>query len=229
MGVMRAFDRLRAAVIGRGPWVRILGLGALFSGVALLVNILWNISLPLALATSAVLLGLSSAAVWRRATPDERHWLLRRVALGIGAGLIATLSYDTTKAILSLLDPSPYNPFDLIRIFGRLLLGPDTADPLASVAGGAFHLLNGTSFAVAFTLLARRRYVPLGVLWGLFLETFQLTLFPGWLNIKFYTEFVQISSLSHVVYGLVLGSLVRYAESRFGPGNRPASTRMGAT
>jgi Na+/proline symporter len=226
---MGALDRLRAVLLGRGPWVRILGLGALFSGVALLVNILWNISLPVALATSAALLALSAAAVWRRAMPDDRRWLVRRVALGIGVGLVATLSYDTSKAILSALDPSPYNPFDLIRIFGRLLLGPNTPDPLASIAGGAFHLLNGTSFAIAFTLLVRRRYVLLGVLWGLFLEIFQLTLYPGWLNIKFYNEFVQISSLSHVVYGLVLGTLVRYAEPRFGPGNRSASTERGAT
>jgi hypothetical protein len=34
---------------------------------------------------------------------------------------------------------------------------------------------------------------------------FQLTLYPGWLNIRLYAEFAQISAISHVVYGLVLG------------------------
>ena len=46
-----------------------------------------------------------------------------------------------------------------------------------------------------------------GVGWGLFLETFQLTLYPGWLNITTYKEFVTISFLGHIVYGLVLGAL----------------------
>ena len=46
-----------------------------------------------------------------------------------------------------------------------------------------------------------------GVGWGLFLETFQLRSTPGWLNITTYKEFVTISFLGHIVYGLVLGAL----------------------
>jgi hypothetical protein len=48
-----------------------------------------------------------------------------------------------------------------------------------------------------------------GVAWGLFLELFQLTLYPGWLDIRLYREFAMISSLGHVVYGLVLGAGTR--------------------
>ena len=46
-------------------------------------------------------------------------------------------------------------------------------------------------------------------MWGLFLETFQLTLYPGWLDIRTYSEFATISALSHVVYGATLGLLAR--------------------
>lgn len=73
------------------------------------------------------------------------------------------------------------------------------------------HLLNGTSFGVAYLFLfARdgrtsvRRALLTGVGWGLFLETFQLTLYPGWLDIRLYQEFATISALSHIVYGATL-------------------------
>ena len=49
-----------------------------------------------------------------------------------------------------------------------------------------------------------------GAAWGLFLETFQLTLYPQWLGISLIDEFVRISALSHVAYGVSLGMLVRW-------------------
>ncbi len=201
-------------VVGR-PTARLLGAFALFSGVALLVNILWSVSLPLALAVTAAILVAASAAVWQRTSRPDRAWLIRRVAAGAGIGVVATLAYDVTKATLSQLDPSPYNPFDAVRVFGTLLLGGGAGEPLTSLVGTGFHFLNGVSFAVAFALLARGRFVVLGVGWGLFLETFQLTLYPGWLGIRLVQEFTQISAASHVIYGLVLGGLVGYADRRF--------------
>jgi hypothetical protein len=45
--------------------------------------------------------------------------------------------------------------------------------------------------------------------WGLFLETFQLSLFPGWLSIQFVAEFATISFAAHLVYGATLGTIVR--------------------
>ena len=49
---------------------------------------------------------------------------------------------------------------------------------------------------------------------ALFLEVFQLTLYPGWLDIGFYAEFVQISAISHLVFGATLGMVVRYGLRR---------------
>ena len=45
--------------------------------------------------------------------------------------------------------------------------------------------------------------------WGLFLEAFQVALFPNWLGITFYGEFVTISASSHLVYGVILGLACR--------------------
>jgi hypothetical protein len=182
-----------------------LGAGALFSGAALLAHILAGIALPLALALTAVLLLLVVWSVWRRAAAAERQRLTGRAVIGLGAGVAATLTYDVAKYALAQWDPSPYNPFEAIRVFGLLLTGPAAPAGLSLAAGIAFHLLNGIAFGIAFCFLFGRRGIIAGIGWGLFLELFQLTLYPGWLDIRFYDEFVRISALSHAVYGAVLG------------------------
>lgn len=201
---------------------RLIGLFALFSGVALLMNIIGRVSLPLALAGTATLTILGVGLSVRRQPPEARRWTIRTAAVGAAIGLVATIAYDVTKAILSQLDPSPYNPFEALRIFGQLLLNTDATTADVYLAGGAFHFLNGTAFAVAYAFLfgrdgatTRRRAVLTGMGWGVFLEIFQLTLYPGWLSIQFYTEFATISALSHLVYGATVGLLARAGLRRY--------------
>lgn len=199
----------------------LLAFGGVFSGVALLLNILGGISLGLALLVMTALLVGIFVIVLMVSSAESRGWMLRTVAVGIGVGLSATLIYDATKTLLSQLDPSPFDPFHAIQIFGQLLVGSG-ADPfLVTAAGTAFHLLNGTSFGVAYMFLfardgaiSMRRALLTGIGWGLFLETFQLTLYPGWLDIRLYQEFATISALSHIVYGVALGLLGRWVLRR---------------
>ncbi len=193
---------------------RLVGVLALFSGAALLTHIIWRVSLPLALGMAVLVLLISAATLWRRATAPQRAMLARLLKVGTASGLIATVSYDATKFALSQLDPSPYNPFEAIRIFGTLLVGERASGVAIYGAGTAFHLLNGVSFGVAYCFLFRRQGIIAGVAWGLFLEMFQLTLYPGWLNIRLYSEFAQISALSHIVYGLVLGKACQVGLTR---------------
>jgi hypothetical protein len=188
----------------------------MFSGIALLIYILAGVSLVLGLVVgaAAMLAGLTFAMVMSSA--DERRRIIRTIAVAAASGFVATIAYDASKSVLSQLDPSPYNPFEVIRIFGGLIVG-EAADPgLILVAGTSFHLLNGTAFGITYAFLfARggdttwRRALATGVGWGLFLETFQLTLYPGWLDIRLYAEFATISALGHVVYGATLGTLAR--------------------
>ena len=193
----------------------LLALLALFSGIALLLNIVGRVNLraALALTLSVMVLGLA-LVLWRATTPDRRL-IGRSIAIGAVAGFIATLAYDLSKAGLSVLDPSPYNPFHAIRVFGELLAGPDAGERAVVTAGAAFHLLNGTMFGIAYVFLFARdgaippgRALATGVGWGVFLELFQLTLYPGWLDIRTYAEFATISALGHVVYGATLGTIV---------------------
>jgi hypothetical protein len=113
--------------------------------------------------------------------------------------------YDLTKFILSHLDSTLYNPFEAIRIFGVVLVGKSASSMTTYLVGAGYHGFNGIMFGIAFAFLFGRRGVVAGIAWGFFLEAFQLALFPGWLNIKAYQEFAQVSALSHLAYGTVLG------------------------
>lgn len=191
--------------------MRLVGLLALFSGVALLIHILSGISLGLALGVATAIVLLAFASIWFGAGAVARGRIRSLLRIGSISGVVATLAYDLAKLGLSRLDPSPFDPFGALPVFGQLLLG-DAAGPSATLAAGAaVHLLNGVSFGVAYCFLLGDRGVVAGIVWGLFLETFQLTLYPGWLDIRLLREFVQVSGLSHVVYGAVLGSLCRRA------------------
>ncbi|HEX7472378.1 MAG TPA: hypothetical protein VF323_04795, partial [Candidatus Limnocylindrales bacterium] len=179
------------------PWIRrrptplaVAGVASLANGLALLLYILGRVPLPLLLAVTWTVAVLALATMGALSEPSNRARLRRYIAIGFAAGIVATLAYDVTKAILSQVDPSPFNPFEATRIFGTILIGVDAPPTLIAIVGWAFHLTNGCTFAIAFgCLFARggrisvRRGILTGMAWGLFLETFQLALYPGWLDI----------------------------------------------
>jgi hypothetical protein len=183
---------------------RILGAAALFSGAALVAHILSGISLRLTLLFTAALLAVAILLTARRSTPKGREWLRRLAIAGSIAGAVATICYDAAKYALSRLSPTQYNPFEVVHAFGMLLAGSGASPAMIYGAGVAFHLLNGVSFGIAFSFLFRRRSVLTGIAWGLFLEIFQLTLYPGWLDIRSYAEFMRVSVVAHIIYGVVL-------------------------
>ena len=184
---------------------QVIGLSLLFSGVALITYIVSGVSLRLGLGLGALVPLAAFRLVWKRTGTDSRRRLVLQLKVGFAAGVIATGAYDITRFTLSRLDPTPYNPFEVIRIFGMLLVGASAGPIVVYSAGAAFHILNGLCFGIAYWLLFGRYGVGAAVVWGAFLEVFQLTLYPGWLNIRFYREFAQISATSHLVYGAVLG------------------------
>jgi hypothetical protein len=203
--------------VGWWPTVRaLLGIGALFSGAALLAYLLARVALPLALAFTTGTLAVAVAFIVWRSNPVRRRRIALTALAGGLAGIAATLAYDASKFVLSHLDPSPFDPFEATRQFGLILVGQSAGEVPTLVAGWAFHLLNGTSFGVAYTFLfglsagsSRSRALLSGIAWGLFLEAFQLLLYPGWLGITLVAEFTRISAASHVVYGALLAIGVR--------------------
>jgi len=195
-----------------------IGVVLLSNGAALVVHIVRGIPLPplvlgfWAAGLLAILWAFVNAQAWMRAR------LRRTFVLGVVAGILATLAYDAAKTLLSQLDPGPWNPFEATRMFGVALLGESAPDAAVRAIGWLFHLSNGATFGMSFAfvfgrLAARNAIwaVILGAAWGVFLETFQLVLYPGWLGIGTgaMREFQQVSFLAHVVFGATLGLLVR--------------------
>ncbi len=212
---------------------QVLGLLTLFSGVALLLNILGNIDLRLAFASTTLVMLGAAAFVLRGQTPEDRRRILRSLGIGAASGVVATVAYDVTKATFGVLDPSPFDPFHAIAVFGQNLAGADAGATPILIAGWGFHLLNGTAFGVGYTMLFARegatsvRFALLsGLAWGIFLESFQLALYPGWLNINSIGEFAASSLLGHMVYGLSLGAVSRtLLRQGLGPRLRPEADR----
>jgi len=195
---------------------RVIAFLALFSGIALVLNILFQVDLRVGLVGMAAILGSIFAFTMRRAGPEGRRAIFRTIGYGAVAGLIGTLAYDVARVVMTTIDPSPIAPFEAVFRFGQLLVGSATRDAAVTLSGAAFHILNGTAFGVAFALavvgrgtITLRRVVVLGTAWGMFLEAFQATLYPDWLGIRYLSEFLTITALGHVVYGTTMGASSR--------------------
>lgn len=200
----------------------VLGLAALFSGIALLANILLDVSLVAGLLTAGGALGTGLLVAYVRADEVDRRHLVGVARAGFVAGIGSTLVYDVVRAVLGRLDPSPFNPFGAIRVFGSLLLGEGAGSAAILVAGLALHFVNGTCFGLSYAALfgqdgqrSLSSAAITGLSWGLFLELFQATLYPSWLRISALSEFLLISSLGHVAFGLSLGLMARSLLNRW--------------
>jgi hypothetical protein len=209
-----------------------IGLAAGFSGVAVILSIVSGVTLWIAEAALILVPLTGTILVARRAPPPVvlEIWRIARAGLLIGAA--ATLVYDATRTGLSVLDPSPYNPFEAIRQLGLGMLPAGASPAMVLAAGCAVHLVNGGSFGVIYAVFAGRRADTLraalvsGIAWGLTLELIQSILYPGWLHITtVLQEFLVISGLGHLMYGVTLGLGVRRLLHQGPPRETVPSTR----
>lgn len=136
--------------------------------------------------------------------------IARRIALGVRAGTIATLVMTAYRIPISgSLPPT--------AAFLAKLLGGDPDDH--SIAGLALHLAYGAGGGVAFALLStafrgpdadvrgEAQGVLLGVIYGLLLSAFGVrALLKGLLDMDLAADERLVFHVSHVVYGLTLGT-----------------------
>ena len=177
----------------------------LATGAALVVHILANVSLGLSLIGAAVIVVPLAALSWRRLTPEGRSALLQRTVIGLLTGLLATLCYDGSRWFVVTVFHDTFWPFDVFPVFGYAIAGSDISRNTAAIIGTVYHYGNGVLFAVAYAILLGPRGWWAGILWALGLETLMLSLYPGWLHPKAFSEFVSVSFIGHIVYGAVLG------------------------
>jgi hypothetical protein len=134
----------------------VVGLASLANGVALVLHIIGGLPLGGLLAVVWLIAAVAIGAIGFVGGPSVRAGIVRTVAVGLAVGLTATLLYDATKALLSQLDPTPYDPFETTRVFGRILIGAGAPTTAIAIVGWAFHLINGSTFAIAFACLFAR-------------------------------------------------------------------------
>jgi hypothetical protein len=190
------------------------GAAFLATGVGLLAYIASGISL---LVTAAAAAGVAAfAVIWidRRLDDERRRALRRRIYVGVWAGLLATVAYDTSRLVLIEVTGIRFWPFDIFRVFGEALFGTAFGPRVTRIAGFLYHLANGLGFGVAYSVWWGRRGVFAGVLFAMGLELCMVIVYPGWLQMKAIGEFLQVSVIGHLVYGSVLGWSARRALNR---------------
>ena len=184
----------------------VLGVGALFSGAALVTTIVTRA--PLSLTMGLLFAFVTVVASWRLRglTPDLRLVVRRRAATGLLAGLLGVLAYDLTRLLMVTIFSFQVHPYDTFPIFGQLIIGGDKGTA-QWVVGTGYHYLNGVMFAVGLCMLLPGRRWLFGVAWALGLEAFTLTFYPGWLHMHdiVLQEFTVVSMTGHLAYGTTIG------------------------
>lgn len=181
-------------------------LAMLFSGASLLVAVYLNFSLALALGLLGIAALSCMGLVWVNISELRRKLLKRQLIVGLIAGIAATLAYDIARLLLVYFGQMHINPFETFNVFGKLIVGSDMPRNITLPVGTIYHFLNGICFAIAYTIMLGARNWKFGIVWAFVLESFMLTLYPGWLNLDaVIKEFVAVSLVGHVVYGSVLG------------------------
>jgi hypothetical protein len=218
--VRRAIARYTTPTFGWGRvgyWILLPFAG----GLGLLA---WGLTkLPMRVLVGVFLVsGLILWAVGRyRLDSVRRAELGRRVRIGMVGGLLATAAYDLVRFGLVSVVQWSLEPWGAIPLFGRLFVGPNHSTATLYAVGLAYHfILNGIGFATAYTVLVRRPHPVTGVLWAMGLEAAMALLYPSILIIKQYGEFLTMSVVGHLCYGLVIGGWARWrlARDRVDPG-----------
>lgn len=138
----------------------------------------------------------------------------KRITGGLIGGCLATAAYDLSRYLLVLLFPYHLWPFEALPLFGQLLIGSAFSWSTMLLAGILYHAFNGIGFGIAYSILFAPSGWPVGILWAFVLEGLMLATYPNWLQMTLLEEFVSISIVGHVAYGVVLGSFCKWYANR---------------
>jgi hypothetical protein len=200
-----------------------LGILAFGSGLAFVAYVLSGISLAVTLAVVVVAGGFAGSYLWAHSSPRRREVARARARAGVLAGVAALVAYDVSRWMLVEVVGFEFRPFEAFGAFGRALWGAGADGWWVTASGVAFHVSNGLTFALGYTLLARRPGPTSGVVFALGLEVAMVALYPNWLRIQAVDEFLQVSMLGHVAYGATLGWTARALLHRQGTASRAVS------
>ncbi|MBI3910699.1 MAG: hypothetical protein HY320_07175 [Armatimonadetes bacterium] len=182
------------------------------SGAAIIAHTLALV--PLAYAVPFVVLPsvalLLSVMLLRQRQYLGLHLFADRLLIGAIWGLLATLGYDAIRPLLKLAFGFTFDPYRAMPVFGSLMTGLPTTDPLAITVGWIYHFWNGLSFGMMFALVRPRGGPIAGMTWGLGLEGFMLAIYPSLLKARLDDPgFLAMGLVGHVLWGAVLGEGLR--------------------
>jgi hypothetical protein len=186
-------------------------LASSLSGVAILLYWLSLVNLSFAtmvcLPLTVVLLGVILAA----ARPARRRMILQRMGAGLFAGLLGLVAYDGIRWLLMVSGVVPANPFRVIEVFGLLIMQSEIDTVFTKCIGWAFHVWNGLTFAMMYTLALGRGRIRYAVVWSVALEGAMLVTYPSAFHVVLNWPFVTISLVGHLAFGGVVGWAARGA------------------
>lgn len=182
---------------------------------------------------------LYSIAVLDRARGDGRLW--RAVVIGTIGGLVGAIAYDLFRLPFVYSEVwglqrfgIPQMPlFKVFPRFGALILGEPVEQPTYSLAaqllGWAYHFSNGATFGVMFATVysgareaigatAGRSWsaVPWAALMAVGIELCLLASpYAGFFGIRLTPQFVIVTMVAHIIFGLGLGAYFAWHASRW--------------
>lgn len=201
----------RIAIDRSVSWLVLLPLA---TGAALVVHIVTGFSLLAGVGALAMIGAAAFAAYWRHFTSPVRRALGRRVGHGVLAAVLATAAYDLTRLVITSTVTTAVDPFVAWPLFGQLLTGAPRDSAVAAGVGFLYHVVNGLGFGIAYVLVFRRPGPVSGLVWGMGLELAMALLYPSWLRIDALREFLTMSVVGHVAYGVTLGLVAAWLHRR---------------
>jgi len=199
------------SILVRRYSVPFLSLAFLSTGAALLMYILFRVSLGLALICSFAFVIAVLARRFYAIDLARRLKLIRQIGSGVLIGLLATAAYDLSRLAIVEIFAMNVWPFEALRFFGHAIAGEGISRSTAIAVGALYHVTNGIFFSVSYCLLLAGRSWIHGVIWALGLEVLMFTIYPTWLNLDaVIKEFTIVSLAGHLAYGSVLGVMARH-------------------
>jgi hypothetical protein len=194
------------------PLLFLLTLGAAATSIAaLLLQLTGVIRMPytLSFVTAPGMIFLLSVQI--RAGRVHRPVIVNRLRVGFVAGLIGLVVYNAARWVVAALLSLKTSPFYSIHIFGALITGKPADTTAATIAGWLYHISNGVTFAIMYTLIAGPARWWFGLLWGLLLESAMLIIYPSSAILRppALAPFVVVSLISHALYGATVGVVAR--------------------
>lgn len=184
------------------------------SVAALLIHAVGWIRMPytVSFVTLPGLILLVCLTMWSRRA--SRPLLFNRLVVGTVGGFVGLVAYDAMRWVVAVALPFKFDAFFAMPAFGTLMTGRPMTSTVAILSGWAYHITNGWTFGVIYSLIAGPARWWWGLIWGLMLEAAMAVVYPAIFQLNSISGFVIVSVIGHAVFGGVVGKMCeRYAVS----------------